>query len=201
MAPASAQDEPPSTAVVQAFDETSGPAAPHGRIETERWAALAAAVLQAEGVSEGELGLRFVDPGVMAELNLDHMGVRGATDVLAFPIDGSNGREPAIEPAVLLGDVVVCPAYAAQQAGRGSLAEPDKDPTPDSLTRPDKHPTPDSIAEPDKHPTPDSIADELALLVVHGVLHVLGYDHAHDTEAAIMRAREGQLLAAHHRQP
>ena len=32
--------------------------------------------------------------------------------------------------------------------------------------------------------------DELALLVVHGVLHVLGHDHAEDGEAAVMRARE-----------
>jgi probable rRNA maturation factor len=32
--------------------------------------------------------------------------------------------------------------------------------------------------------------DELALLVVHGVLHVLGHDHAEDDEAAVMRARE-----------
>ena len=32
--------------------------------------------------------------------------------------------------------------------------------------------------------------DELALLVVHGVLHVLGHDHAEDDEAATMRAAE-----------
>lgn len=32
--------------------------------------------------------------------------------------------------------------------------------------------------------------DELALLVVHGVLHVLGHDHAEDDEAAVMRAAE-----------
>ncbi len=46
-----------------------------------------------------------------------------------------------------------------------------------------------------------SLEDELALLVVHGVLHVLGYDHVNDTEAALMHAREQQLLSAHHRQP
>ena len=32
--------------------------------------------------------------------------------------------------------------------------------------------------------------DEVALLVVHGVLHLLGHDHAEDDEAAVMRARE-----------
>ena len=162
--------------MVRAFDETSGPAAAGDRIETERWAGLAAAVLRSEGVAGGELGLRFVDPGAMAELNLAHMGVRGPTDVLAFPIDGGNGCAPS-EPAVLLGDVVVCPAYAARAADRGSLTDVD-----DARAR-------------------GSLTDELALLVVHGVLHVLGYDHAVDEEAAAMRARERQLLAAHHRQP
>lgn len=41
--------------------------------------------------------------------------------------------------------------------------------------------------------------DELALLVVHGVLHVLGHDHAEPDETARMRAREHDLLERHHR--
>ena len=41
--------------------------------------------------------------------------------------------------------------------------------------------------------------DEVALLVVHGVLHVLGHDHAEPDETAGMKAREQALLAAHHR--
>jgi probable rRNA maturation factor len=40
--------------------------------------------------------------------------------------------------------------------------------------------------------------DELALLVVHGVLHILGHDHAEADEASAMRAREVALLEAHH---
>ena len=40
--------------------------------------------------------------------------------------------------------------------------------------------------------------DEIALLVVHGVLHVLGHDHADADEAALMRRRELALLEAHH---
>lgn len=137
----------------------------HGRIDIGRWAGLAGAVLRDEGVSCGELGLRFVDPAAMAELNLAHMGASGPTDVLAFPIDGGNGVGGGSmpEPAVLLGDVVVCPEYAESRLS-------------------------------------GDLADELALLVVHGVLHVLGYDHAHPAEAAAMQAREQQLLAAHHRE-
>ena len=43
-----------------------------------------------------------------------------------------------------------------------------------------------------------TVDDELALLLVHGVLHVLGYNHAEEEEAAEMRRRELELLEAHH---
>ena len=161
-----------SGAVVHTSDERSEPSAGPDGLQTEQWAALAIAVLRDEGVAHGEMGLRFVDPGTMAELNLSHLGSPGPTDVLAFPIDGRSGRVHLPEQVPLLGDVVVCPAYAAAQA-------------PDHAS--------------DGHD--GSLGDELALLVVHGVLHVMGYDHQSDTDAAAMQARERQLLAAHHRQP
>ncbi len=151
--------------MVRVFDETTG-AAPPPRIDTQRWARLASAVLRDEGIGSGELGLRFVDPDTMADLNVNHMGSPGPTDVLAFPIDATDGAAGAPGPTVLLGDVVVCPAYAAASEGLRESA---------------------------------ALADELALLVVHGVLHVLGHDHAVADEAAAMKARERRLLAAHHR--
>ena len=43
-----------------------------------------------------------------------------------------------------------------------------------------------------------TLDDELALLVVHGVLHVLGHDHAEPDQAERMRARELEPLEAHH---
>lgn len=43
-----------------------------------------------------------------------------------------------------------------------------------------------------------TLDDELALLVVHGVLHIVGYDHADAHEAAQMRERELELLSTHH---
>lgn len=43
-----------------------------------------------------------------------------------------------------------------------------------------------------------TLDDELALLMVHGILHVLGHDHAEPEETALMRRRELQLLERHH---
>jgi probable rRNA maturation factor len=135
-------------------------------IDTGRWARLATSVLEAEG-QRGELTLTFVDADEMAQLNLEHMGKRGPTDVLSFPLDSyddeSAGDSPLPIP-VLLGDVVICPVVA-------------------------------EAAAPEHAGTLD---DELALLVVHGILHVLGHDHAQPEETALMRARERELLVAHH---
>lgn len=39
-------------------------------------------------------------------------------------------------------------------------------------------------------PGPDGVASELDLLVTHGVLHLLGYDHDSEAAAAAMRSRE-----------
>jgi probable rRNA maturation factor len=41
-----------------------------------------------------------------------------------------------------------------------------------------------------------TVEDELDLLLVHGVLHLLGYDHEDDADAAVMQARERAVLAA-----
>lgn len=131
-------------------------------VDVDRWAALAASVMSVEG-SCGELTLTFVDRDEIAALNREHMGVDGPTDVLSFPLDSLDHADFAGEP-VLLGDVVLCPAVAADAA-------------------------------PDHAGTLD---DELALLVVHGCLHVLGYDHVDSAETAVMRARELELLVAHH---
>jgi probable rRNA maturation factor len=130
-------------------------------LDRDRWAALAGAVCAAEGAS-GEVTLTFVDVDEIAALNEEHMGVDGPTDVLSFPLDAGTG--PAVGEPVLLGDVVICPAVAAQQASEHA----------------------------------GTVDDELALLVVHGCLHLFGHDHAEPDETARMRARELELLVAHH---
>lgn len=126
-------------------------------------AAVLADVLERAGERDagGELTLTFVDRAEISELNAEHMAADGPTDVLSFPMDT---RAPPLTLDRLLGDVVICPGVAAEQA-------------------------PDHAG---------SVDDELALLVVHGILHVLGHDHADDATSAAMRAEERRLLATHH---
>jgi probable rRNA maturation factor len=109
-------------------------------------ARLARLVMDAEGVEESEVSLLLVNRAVMSDLNGRYMGEDGPTDVLAFPIDGPSPASGPPEGPVgprgfasdrlasaedddldladeedddapwLLGDVVLCPAYAAEQA-------------------------------------------------------------------------------------
>jgi probable rRNA maturation factor len=41
-----------------------------------------------------------------------------------------------------------------------------------------------------------TVEEELNLLLVHGVLHLLGYDHVEDEQAEAMQSRQKALLAA-----
>jgi len=68
---------------------------------------LVCAVLRAEGIEDGELGLAFVGPEEMRELKREHLGIDEPTDVLSFPIDGAEPLPPGLPRA--LGDVVLCP--------------------------------------------------------------------------------------------
>ncbi|HEY4347898.1 MAG TPA: rRNA maturation RNase YbeY [Gaiellaceae bacterium] len=83
-------------------------------VEVEEGAAveLAGAVLRAEGIDEGELGLAFVGLDEMRELKRDHLGIDEATDVLSFPIDGRDELPEGLPRA--LGDVVLCPQVVGE---------------------------------------------------------------------------------------
>ncbi|MGH9213893.1 MAG: rRNA maturation RNase YbeY [Acidimicrobiales bacterium] len=156
-------------------DEQSAPA-----VDVKRWTELAHNVLLAEGVGgDAELSLLFVDEGTMAELNQQFMEKAGPTDVLAFPIDeaGPIGRWPD-----------------AGTTGPDRV-EPDDDEMPLLLGDVVLCPAVASRQAPEHA---GSLDDEMALLVVHGVLHVLGHDHAEAPEAARMQARERELLDRFH---
>jgi probable rRNA maturation factor len=79
-----------------------------GREVDERGAVtLAQAVLAAEGVEDGELGIHFVAPSEIRRLKREHLGIDEATDVLAFPVD-ERADVPDGVPRQL-GDAIVCP--------------------------------------------------------------------------------------------
>ena len=78
-----------------------------GEVEEDAAVELARHALGAEGIDDGELGLAFVAPGEMRELKREHLGVDEATDVLSFPIDGTDDLPSG--PPRQLGDVVLCP--------------------------------------------------------------------------------------------
>jgi probable rRNA maturation factor len=147
-----------SAVVVVGADEQSDV-----EVDVDRWCRLAAATLRDAG-RRGELTLTFVGRAEIAQLNAQHLGKEGATDVLSFPLDAAVAETVGDDVPVLLGDVVICPTIARDQAPTHA----------------------------------GTLDDELALLVVHGVLHVLGHDHADAEQATAMRATELALLVAHH---
>jgi len=64
-----------------------------------------------------DLSIMLVGTDVMTDLHVKWMDEPGPTDVLSFPMDELRpGREGDPTPAGLLGDVVLCPEVAAQQA-------------------------------------------------------------------------------------
>ncbi len=150
-------------------------------VELDRWQTLALAVLHDQGVRGlAELSLLFVDEGDMADLNEQYMGKPGATDVLAFPLDAHD-----VTQVVVTTGATRAPDRSPVDPGDLPLLLGDVVVCPAVAAR----------QAPDHAGTLD---DELALLVVHGVLHVLGHDHAEPAEAESMRGHERRLLEAHH---
>ncbi len=150
-------------------------------VAVERWAGLARAVLTAEGiVDETEVSLLFVDEATIASLNERFLDEQGPTDVLSFPIDDEadqSGRSPDVGGTG--------PGSVETNSVRVRLLG-------DVVICP-------SVAARNAVEHEVTFDDEIALLVVHGILHLLGMDHQLDEEAERMEQREQQLLARYYR--
>ena len=122
-----------------------------------RVADLARAVLEAEGVPDASLSIAFVRPSTIASINREHLGHKGPTDVISFPLAAAPGTP-------LGGDVYICPDVAARNALDHGVG----------------------------------IREEIARLVVHATLHVLGHDHpeGEGRETSAMWRRQEELLAS-----
>jgi probable rRNA maturation factor len=149
-------------------------------MDVARWAELARRVLDARGVKgETEVSLLFVDEDAIAALNEQFLGKSGPTDVLSFPIEdepGPTGRSPDFGGSG--------PGTSAEQGELSLLG--------DVVVCP-------AVAARNAADHEVAFDDEVALLVVHGLLHLLGMDHEKDDEAERMEALEQQLLDRFHR--
>jgi len=147
-------------------------------VDIQRWSRLARLVLESERVApDVHVALVFVDDVAMTQLNERFLGNPGPTDVLAFPIDDDvveTGRVPD-----------------RGGTGPGSVSEPSEPP----VLLGDVYVCP-SVALAQATERSIALDAELALLVVHGLLHLLDYDHTEPDETEAMQARERELLAA-----
>ena len=128
---------------------------------------LAVNTLAAEGFDDNvEVAITLIDEAPMAVLNSTHLGKPGPTDVLSFPLE-------ELTPGAI-------PATVAEGPPRN---------IGDIFICP-------TVVADNATSAAVSFQDEMALMVVHGLLHLLGYDHIVDSEAEQMEQRERDLLAA-----
>jgi probable rRNA maturation factor len=118
-----------------------------------------------------ELSVLLVDEPAMTELHVRWMGEEGPTDVLSFPMDEL--RPPSVAGA------------------HGARAGEDPGPEPGLLGDVVLCP---QVAAAQAKQAGHSPQEELELLCVHGILHLLGYDHADPEEEAEMFGLQGELL-------
>jgi probable rRNA maturation factor len=105
---------------------------------------------------ESSISLIFVDVQEMEELHIKWMDEPGPTDVLSFPMDMPENKGDV----VTLGDIVIAPAIAAQQAQQAG----------------------------------HSVEHEMYILATHGLLHIVGYDHADPDEEKVMFALQEKIV-------
>jgi len=107
---------------------------------------------------DSDLGITLVDEDEITKLHIEWMNLPGPTDVLSFPMDELKPFSASDGPGII-GDIVICPQFAAKQAVNHSTA------------------------------------DEISLLTVHGVLHLLGFDHVEEEEHKVMFGIQDKTLA------
>jgi probable rRNA maturation factor len=125
--------------------------------------------------SPASLGLILSDDRELAALNVTHMGHEGPTDVLSFPLlpVGAFPRHPGQDPTL-----------RNEPATRFALPPRSRPHLGDIVISVER-----AAAQ-----APSGFEDELRQLVVHGVLHVCGWDHAAPAARDAMRALERSIL-------
>lgn len=135
-------------------------------VDLDRLRRLAELVLAEEGYpTETELTVLLVSEDEMAAYNERFLERSGPTDVLAFPVEE------------LLPGIV-----------------PDQDANGPPLIIGDVIVAPGYVGR-QAEENDVEFEDEMALMVAHGILHLLGYDHIDDADAEVMERREVELLS------
>jgi probable rRNA maturation factor len=119
-----------------------------------------------------ELSVLLVDSPTIADLHQRWLGEEGPTDVLAFPMD-------ELRP----------PPPGSDRNDRSRGPDPDSEPTVlgDVILCPE-------VATEQAREARRPVTDELELLCTHGILHLLGFDHAEADERATMFGLQDRLL-------
>jgi probable rRNA maturation factor len=129
---------------------------------------IARKVLEAEGVvPSAEMGLLITDSKTIQRLNRIYRGEDKPTDVLSFQMAPDTTKESEL-------------AFVSAPDGIRHLGEVVI-----------SYPQAKKQAQERRH----SIVRELALLIVHGTLHLLDYDHESPGEEQKMRDRESEILS------
>lgn len=143
------------------------------------------------GYPKYEVSLTFVNDDEMTKLNLEYLEKNKSTDILSFPFDD----ELVIEPGKLdkpmfdipdlyhLGDMVISVPYVLKQIEN-------------DLTLEDYSGFGDDIDERGIAyllPKLPKLEDRVCALLVHGMLHLVGYDHIIDEDYELMVVREEEV--------
>ena len=140
-----------------------------GRIDKRWLRRLVKQSIAAHGVgTEVELSLLITDDATVHELNKKYRGKDKTTDVLSFALEADKRGDASAGFVMPPGEMV--------HLGEVIVS----------------YPRAVEQAAERKHP----VEDELALLVVHGVLHLLGYDHDKPAREREMRSLEQRVLSA-----
>lgn len=135
-------------------------------IDESGLALFAASILERESVDrESSLSVTFVDRDAMAALNVEFMSNEGPTDVLSFPIEDASPDIPPVRED----------EGPPLELGDIFICE--------------------EIVETHAQEYGVPFDDELHLMVTHGVLHILGWDHQTEAETEAMETREAEHMA------
>ena len=131
--------------------------------------------LKAHDAENCEVSVLLTDDTDIKHLNRDYRGVDAPTDVLAFAM--REGEDGNVNPN-LLGDIVISLETASRQAETGNQLSAIQS----------------SLKTEQRVTIYNNLETEAVLLAVHGVLHLLGYDHQTQEEATVMFEKQSTIF-------